>query len=238
MSQSGLVPPSTFVLVHGAGGRSSYWALVAPRLEQAGHRVVAVDLPNRPGANLTDQADAIVAAAADAHRVVLVAQSMAGFSAPLAVDRLPVRWLVLVNAMVPRPGETAGEWWDDVGQPEAARAQARRDGRDPDAPFDPMTIFLHDVPPEVLDRLPEEEADGPVDSLFAEPFGLDRWPEVPTTVLASEDDRLFPLELQRRVAQDRLGLAVETLPGGHLPAFSQPERLAARLLAGPVVAPG
>lgn len=55
--------PSTFVLVPGAGGRSSYWYRVAPELERAGHPVVAVDLPNWPGATLTDQADAIVTAA-------------------------------------------------------------------------------------------------------------------------------------------------------------------------------
>jgi hypothetical protein len=45
--------------------------------------VVAVDCPTGRG-QLTDQADAIVAAAAGADRIVLVAQSMGGFSAPLA----------------------------------------------------------------------------------------------------------------------------------------------------------
>lgn len=36
---------STFVLIHGAGSGASYWHLVQPRLEAAGHVVVAVDLP-------------------------------------------------------------------------------------------------------------------------------------------------------------------------------------------------
>ena len=233
VSQSGLVAPSTFVLLHGAGGTPDYWRLVVPRLEQAGHRVVAVALPNWPGATLTDQADAIVAAAAGAERVVLVAQSMAGFCAPLCCDRLPVGWLVLVNAMIPRPGETAGEWWDNTGQGDAARANDLRAGRDPDAPFDPMTVFLHDIPPDILDWVMAAESQDPVDSLFAERFGLDRWPEVPTTVLAGREDRLFPLEFQVRVARERLGLEVEPLPGGHLLALSQPDVLAERLLAGP-----
>jgi pimeloyl-ACP methyl ester carboxylesterase len=233
VSQCRSVAPSTFVLLHGAGGGPAYWQLVAPRLEQAGHRVVAVALPNWPGASLTDQADAIVTAADGAERVVLVAQSMAGFCAPLTCDRLPVDWLVLVNAMIPRPGETAGAWWDDTGQGEAARANDLREGRDPDAPFDPLTVFLHDVPPDTLSWVMAEEPDGPADSLFAEPFGLDRWPDVPTTVLVGREDRLFPLEFQQRVARERLGLTVETLPGGHLLAFSQPAALADRLLAGP-----
>jgi pimeloyl-ACP methyl ester carboxylesterase len=233
VSQSGLVAPSAFVLLHGAGGGPDYWRLVVPPLEQAGHQVVAAALPNWPGATLTDQADAIVAAAGDVDRVVLVAQSMAGFCAPLCCDRLPVEWLVLVNAMIPRNGETAGEWWDNTGQGDAARANDVREGRDPDAPFDPTTGFLHDVPPDILDWVLAAESDGPVDSLFAEPFGLDRWPDVPTTVLASREDRLFPFDFQVRVARERLGLEVEPLPGGHLPAFSQPALLADRLLAGP-----
>jgi pimeloyl-ACP methyl ester carboxylesterase len=233
VSQSGPVAPSTFVLVHGAGGSSAYWQLVVSKLEQAGHQVVAVDLPNYPGASLTDQADAIVEAAMGMDRVVLVAQSMGGFSAPLCCDRLPVDWLVLVNAMIPRPGETAGEWWDNTGQGAAARANHQREGRDPDAPFDMMTTFLHDVPPDILDEVMGAESGEPVDSLFTEPFGLDRWPDVPTTVLAGREDRLFPFDFQVRVARERLGLAAEPLPGGHLLAISQPAALAERLLAGP-----
>lgn len=233
MSQSGTMPPSTFVLVHGAGGSAAYWQLVVPTLEQAGHTVVAVDLPNWPGARLTDQADAIVAAATDADRVVLVAQSMGGFSAPLCCDRLPVAWLVLVNAMIPRPGETAGEWWDNTGQGQAARENDRRAGRDPEAPFDLLTTFLHDVPPEILDEVMAAEGGAPADSLFTQPLALDGWPDVPTTVLAGREDRLFPFDFQVRVARDRLGLVAEPLPGGHLLALSQPAALAERLLAGP-----
>ena len=61
--------------------------------------------------------------------VVLVAQSMGGLSAPLAVDRLDVEHLVLLNAMIPAPGETGGGWWAAVVQGEASREAARRDGR-------------------------------------------------------------------------------------------------------------
>ena len=40
---------------------------------------------------------------------------MGAFTAPVACARTPVRLLVLVNAMIPSPGETAGEWWDHTG---------------------------------------------------------------------------------------------------------------------------
>lgn len=52
----------------------------------------------------------------------------------------------------------------------------------------------------------------------------------PTRVLAGRDDRLFPLEFQRRVAADRLGLEVDEMPGGHLVALSRPGELADRLV--------
>jgi len=66
---------------------------------------------------------------------------------------------------------------------------------------------------------------------FTQPFPLDRWPDVPTRVLAGRDDRLFPLEFQRRVARERLGLPTDEIPGGHLVALSRPVELAERLAA-------
>ena len=75
-----------FVLVPGAGGEAWYWHLVAPLLSAAGPEVVAVDLPaGDEEAGLAEYADTIVAAADGAADVVLVAQSLGGFSAPLAI---------------------------------------------------------------------------------------------------------------------------------------------------------
>jgi hypothetical protein len=48
-------------------------------------------------------------------------------------------------------------------------------------------------------------------------------------VVAGSDDRLFPLELQRRVTRERLGLDVDVMAGGHLVALSRPEELVERL---------
>ncbi|SEQ62734.1 alpha/beta fold hydrolase [Microlunatus flavus] len=218
----------TFVLLHGAGGTGASWGLVRPRLEAAGHRVLAPDLPNHPGATFGDQADAVVALARDADPLVLVAQSMGAYAAVLAAERLAPAHLVLLNAMVPAPGESAGDWWDTTGQPEARRAAERTAGRDPDAPFDPEAVFLHDVPPAARRFL---EGDGsPADSLFEAPPPFPAWPDVPTTVVSTSGDRLFPLAFQQRVARERLGLDPVVLPGGHLAALSQPDAVADVLL--------
>jgi pimeloyl-ACP methyl ester carboxylesterase len=220
----------SFVLVPGAGGNAGFWQLVEPLLHKAGFHSVAVSLPNWPGATLADQADAIVATAEAAAEITVVAQSMGAFSAPLARDRLAVAELVLLNAMIPAPGETAGEWWANTGQADAMRSNDLREDRDPDTGFDAQTYFLHDLSPDVLALLMSSGEEEPAGSLFETRFPLGRWPDVPTTVLAGRDDRFFPFDFQRRVARDRLGLEVEPLPGGHLLALSQPEALVARLL--------
>jgi pimeloyl-ACP methyl ester carboxylesterase len=48
-------------------------------------------------------------------------------------------------------------------------------------------------------------------------------------VISGRDDRFFPLEFQRRLAKDRLGLDVDVVPGGHLAALSYPAELTAQL---------
>lgn len=222
-----------FVLVPGAGGSGWYWHLVVAELGRRGHRAVAVDLPGPdPEQGLASYRDVIVGAGRPlGGPVVLVAQSLGGFSAPLACDRLRVERLVLVNAMVPRPGEPAGAWWDDVGWEEEARASASREGRPEPDPYDAETMFLHDVPADIAAAMQSESAvRAEAQVVFSEPWPLERWPEVPTAVLAGRDDRFFPVPLQRRVARERLGLEVTTLPGGHLMALSRPGPLVDALL--------
>jgi pimeloyl-ACP methyl ester carboxylesterase len=219
----------TYVLVPGAGGAAWYWHRLVPELRRLGHEAIAVELPAADDqAGLREYADTIVAAAGGRAPVTLVAQSMGGLSAPLACDRLEVTELVLVNAMIPVPGETGGDWWTATGQEQAGRDFAVREGRDPDAPFDLRVMFFHDVPEAVAEEGLSVEP-GQSGTPFGEPWPLAAWPDVPTRVLSAEQDRLFPAEFQARIAQERLGMTPETLPGGHLVALSRPEELAARL---------
>ncbi|MCX5008418.1 alpha/beta hydrolase [Streptomyces sp. NBC_00638] len=98
-----------FVLVPGAGGSAWYWHRVASELRSRGHEVTAVELPGADeSSGLPEYADAVVAAVGDRRGVVVVAQSMGGFTAPMACARTSVELLVLVNAMIPLPGETPG----------------------------------------------------------------------------------------------------------------------------------
>lgn len=95
--------------VRGPGSDSWYWHLVAPELEALGHDVVVPDLPcNDDRAGLAEYAEIIIDAIGDRSRVILVAQSLAGFTATLVAARIPVDLLIVVAAMVPRPGEAPG----------------------------------------------------------------------------------------------------------------------------------
>ena len=62
-----------------------------------------------------------------------------------------------------------------------------------------------------------------------QPWPLSAWPDVPTRVLAGRHDRMFPLEFQRRIARERLGLEVDAIDGGHMVALSDPRQVADRL---------
>jgi pimeloyl-ACP methyl ester carboxylesterase len=222
---------STFILVPGAGGDSWYWHLVVPRLRALGHAVATPDLPyGDESAGLVEHADAIVGSVdADAGPVILVAQSMGAFSAPLACARLDVELLVLVCPMIPAPGESAGAWWSSTGQTEAQRALDRSEGRDPDAPFDLETVFLHDVPEAVVQGLLARGEPPESERPFVEPWPLTAWPDVPTRVLVGGRDRLFPLGFARRLARERVGVEPDVIDAGHLAALARPHELADQL---------
>jgi hypothetical protein len=115
---------------------------------------------------------------------------------------------VFVNAMIPRPGETACAWWGATAAVEAREQAAARRGYATE--FDVGTYFLHDVPQDVLRAGPEQPREE-AETVFGEPCRFERWPDIPLHVLAGRDDRFFPIEFQRRVARERLGKEVEEI---------------------------
>jgi pimeloyl-ACP methyl ester carboxylesterase len=218
----------TFVFIPGAGGSAWVWSRVTPFLVGAGHEAIAVDLPgDDETAGLARYTELVVNAIGSRSDVVLVAGSLGGFTAPLVCERGPVAELVLVNAMIPNPGETARDWWAHTGALEARDTAARAGGY---GPFEVATYFLHDVDPEVAaegEAHQREEAD----IVFGSVCDFQAWSGVPIIrVLAGHDDRFFPVGLQRRVAQDRLGVEADVLPGGHLLPLAQPRMVADYLL--------
>lgn len=196
-------------------------------LVEAGHDAVAVDLPgDDESAGLPRYTDLVVDAIGSRSDVVLVAGSLGGFTAPLVCQRVSVRELVLVNAMIPVPGERAGDWWAHTGAVQAQEEAARAGGY---GPFDPATYFLHDVEVEIAaEGEPYQRPEA--DIVFESGCDFTSWPAIRIRVLVGADDRFFPAGFQRRVARERLGVEADVLPGGHLLPLVQPRRVADYLL--------
>jgi pimeloyl-ACP methyl ester carboxylesterase len=216
-----------YVLIPGAGGRAWYWHLVTPRLTSRGHRAIAVELPaDDDTKGLPDYAQAALDAAGTAREVVVVAASLGAFSAPLVAESLDATAVVLVNPMIPLPGETPSAWWGSTGAITARAARAARLGYP--AEFDPRTYMFHDVSPEVLATVTPkgEQSQRPM----RDPCSFASWP-AGVTVIAGRDDRFFPVELQQELARTRLAVEPVVVPGGHLVALSRPDELAAAILA-------
>jgi pimeloyl-ACP methyl ester carboxylesterase len=218
---------TTFVLIPGAGGAAEYWQLVEAELQERGHQAISVGLPGSDdNSGIAEYADTVLRAIGKRKEadLVVVGQSLGGFTAPVVAGRVPASLLILVNAMIPTPGESAGAWWDNTGWAAARRDSDMQLGRDPDAAFDLDFYFLHDLPPDIAERLlsdgrPESDA------VFSRPNPLTAWPDVPTRIVVGRDDRFFPAEFQRRVARERLGIEADVVPGGHLVALGHPIEL-------------
>jgi pimeloyl-ACP methyl ester carboxylesterase len=157
--------------------------------------------------------------------VIVVAQSMGGFTAPLVCARVPASMLIMVAAMVPLPGESPGDWWANTGWEQARREQAERDGRR----LDVVAEFFHDVPPDVVAQALARGERPQSGTPFAKPWPLETWPDVPTRFLLCRDDRFFPADFMRRVVRERLGITPDEMDGGHLSALGRPRELVERL---------
>lgn len=219
---------ATYVLIHGAADSGWFWHLLERELRTRGHDVVAPDLPcDDDSAGFAEYADTVVGAVGDRTGLIVVAQSLGGFTAPLVCDRVSVNLLVLLAGMVPAPGERADDYWVNTGYADARREQAEREGPPPE---DDIGLFYHDVPPDLAAEAlrrgrPQSDTPG------KQPWPLPAWPEVPTRFLLCRDDRLFPADFMRRVARDRLGLTADEIDGSHCVALSRPTELADRLEA-------
>ena len=236
------------VLIPGAGGQAWVWHLVEADLRRRGYDAFAVDLPAADESKgLPAYADAVVSAIndraiGDRTPVTIAAYSLGAFTAPLVWQRVPAQQVIFVNAMIPRPGERAGDWWGNTGAAPAREAAALRHGYSPEFGLD--EYFLQ-AALEIVDTpgLRAFVVQNEVKTLMAA-FAFQKvtgnalnyalsghyqWENQPGNQDRLEMDRFFPVELQQRVARERLGVEPDVVPGGHLAALSRPADLAAAL---------
>ncbi|MFI7589909.1 alpha/beta hydrolase [Spongisporangium articulatum] len=219
---------ASFLIVHGAGDRGRSWRPVGLELARRGHVVVAPDLPaGDESLTLPDYRDAAVRAFEDVARrprpLVVVGHSFGAFTAPLVADALGADHLVLVNAMVPAPGERPDDWWSNVGY----RSQGYTD---------PHDLYYNGVPRALADEALTHERAHPSSAAGAAPWPLPAWPDVATHAIVCAEDHVLAAALQREVCRDRLGVEPDELGGGHCAMLSHPVELA-DLLVGYVAQP-
>ena len=222
---------ATFVLVHGAGDAGWYWHLTEAELRARGHETAAPDLPCDDGtASLDDYAATVAAAAAGRRDLVIVGQSYGAFTATLAASQLPARLLVLLAGMIPVPGQSPAQWWDNAGYRQAAEEQATLDGGKT-GHDDPLVCYYNGVPRPLAEEALRRGGRGESTVVWDTPWPLTAWPDVPTKFVLCEDDRFFPAAFMRRVAGERLGIVPDEVPGCHCAALSHPKELTGLLVS-------
>ncbi|UOQ52247.1 alpha/beta fold hydrolase [Hymenobacter cellulosivorans] len=229
--------PSTFILVHGAWSGRYAWAVVQPLLKQAGHRVVAFDLPAHgddvtPAAGLTLSSyvqATIRRIEAEAGPVVLVGHSLAGMIISQVAELISHRIsrLVYLCAYLPADGQSAFDFRDadSLLPPNLVVAPDQQTATIQPAAIVP--IFAADCPLAVQELVVARHRPEPLAPfqqrvmLTAANFG-----QVPKFYVETQHDVGISTRLQRQMLLANGSVAdVVALDCGHSPFFAQPEAL-------------
>jgi pimeloyl-ACP methyl ester carboxylesterase len=227
---------TTFGLIHGAWHGAWWWEPLAAELERRGHRAVAVDLPcDDPFATTMDNAELVSDALGDADDVVVVGHSLGGLVAAVVPLLRPVRKVVFLCALIPRPGRSLGEVMSS--EPDTITEEftnlPRHVGEHGSVTYDPdvaAPFFYRACDPET-GRWAAARLRPQMWTTSREPCPLDRWPDCELVSIVCVEDELLRPDWSRRIARDVLDVEPVELPAGHFPMLSHPVELANSLLA-------
>jgi pimeloyl-ACP methyl ester carboxylesterase len=225
---------STFGLIHGAWHGAWCWEPLVAELERRGHSAVAVDLPcDDPAATTLDNAKQVAHALGDADDVIVAGHSLGGIVAPVVATLRPVRKVVLLCALVPRPGRSLSEVMG--AEPECTTEEfnnlPRHVGDHGAVTWDldvAVRAFFRACDPETA-REAAARLRPQVWTTSKEVTPLERWPDCELVSIVCADDEVVSPDWSRRIARDVLGIEPVELPGGHSPMLSHPVQLAEAL---------
>jgi pimeloyl-ACP methyl ester carboxylesterase len=216
----------TIILVHGGWADGSSWGKVIPILKNAGHRVIAVQLPLHNSAD--DIATVKRAIELAGGPVLLVGHSYGGFVITNAAYNNPnVTGLVYVAAFAPDKGESLGTFVTPAMLPPGILIldSAGLSYINPDMFHD---AFAQDVNMTEADIL--AIAQKPFNqSIFTEPSGPPAWKQLKTWYQVSDSDHMIPPDTQRMFAQ-RMNATTISIDTSHASYVAHPDEIAQLIL--------
>jgi pimeloyl-ACP methyl ester carboxylesterase len=217
---------TNIVLVHGLWADGSSWSKVIPILQNAGHKVIAVQLALH---SLADDV-ATVKRAIDlvGGPTILVAHSFGGFVITNAgYNNKNVTGLVYVSAFAPDEGESAVNFVPVASLPPGLLV--------PDSGgfvyLNPKMFhgaFAQDVNATEAETLAAVQKP-PHQSLFTEKSGPPAWKQLPTWFEVSENDHIIPPDVERMFAK-RMNATTISLNSSHASLVSHPDEIAQLIL--------
>ena len=214
------------VLVHGTYVDGSSWSKVIPILQNAGHKVIAVQLPLH---SLADDI-ATVKRAIDVvgAPVILVGHSYGGFVITnAAYNNSNVKGLVYIAAFAPEEGQSLGNFVDLKKFPKGLLV------------FD-KGGFVY-INPEAFGQVIAQDADPAQakviaaaqkpfnQSILAEKSGPPAWKQLPSWYQVSENDHAIPPDAERLFAK-QINATTISLPSSHASPLSHPNEVAQLIL--------
>ena len=214
------------VLVHGTYVDGSSWSKVIPILQNAGHKVIAVQLPLH---SLADDI-ATVKRAIDlvGAPVILVGHSYGGFVITnAAYNNSNVKGLVYIAAFAPEEGQSLGNFVDLKKFPKGLLVFDRGG-------------FVY-INPEAFGQVIAQDADPAQvkviaaaqkpfnQSILAEKSGPPAWKQLPNWYQISENDHAIPPDAERLFAK-QINATTISLPSSHASPLSHPNEVAQLIL--------
>jgi len=227
---------ANIVLVHGADADGSSWSKVIPILQDAGHSVVAVQLP------LTSIADDAATARRAIDKfdapVVVVGHSFGGIVITQAAHNAPnVSALVYVAAFAPDADESAADLVGRFPALESAKYIVVDKNGFFAFPQDQFPrLFAQDVDP--VEARVLAAVQGPSDAArFSFKSGPPAWREYPSWLVVAEADGIIHPDLERWMAK-RMEATTTSVPGAsHAVMVSHPREVANVILAAAAPVP-
>jgi pimeloyl-ACP methyl ester carboxylesterase len=230
-----------FLLLHGSWHGAWCWHKIAPRLEAAGHRATAIDLPGRGRAparaawvSLGRMVRAAEAALPAEGKATIVVHSRGGIVASQLAERAPERierTIYLASFMLPT-GRRVLDYLPDRASAIARHIHvdrlAMRDRLDPALYRDGLYADCSEDDVALASALLVPEPVRP--ALTRLRLTPQRYGRVPRAYIRLGEDRAVSPALQDRLLEETPVERVAELRGSHSVYFSQPDRLTAAIL--------